>query len=847
MAYLNTTDRTTKTTSNEKFQPLGRMNTLTGVFMGFVKASADIQYMGRLQVWIPEFGSAPDDESGWITVNYCSPFAGATNDQSISGANLQDFNSTQTSYGLWMVPPDINNQVLVMFINGDSAKGIWIGSLYNQFVNNMVPGNKSDPNNYQYNGKTIPVAEYNKNNRSVTHPDAATKPYNSTKFKGISNQGLINDNVRAINNASARRESPSQVFGISTPGPIIDSTKPFDESRRKGGSALVMDDSPNNEYVQYTTKSGAQIQINETNGFVYLINRDGTSWVQMDKAGNIDIFGAGDISMRAQRDFNVRADRNINLEAGQNVFVTAAQDTTQTTTPFTYNVNNVPKTVNVPFWNYVGQGNGSGGNIVFQALNDMHSTTKNNVYLTTLSGNLNVSANGALAFTSVTSGIDINADIGLRLTAGGSTDIASAGNIRMGTDGSMSLVATNDIIACTSGNLNLKSSGSILAASANVISLTSSNVDVVGETTFGNDIFIVGETVSQGGFVGMIDMTSSATVDTPPDANLAVAQAAQSAGFATAAEVKPLNDKINILSTWKSSLSYPAWQSSLSYRPGDIVTQGSTLYIANSNVPASIVFNSVLWSIFIPDDKFIRNSLAMQTTVSRLPTFEPCPEHDQFITSNIAGYKPVLTPDDNSYQGSAGSGNDASTIPAGAVNPGASNTVVPADPATDTQVAKDINLNAFRCQLSIHEGIKPISYADTKGLATAGIGHLLRANEIALYPIGTPISAAQIETWYQSDSLSAIKIAENLVGDVWSVLSDIRKRALADLAYNLGPNKLAKFTNFIKLIQSQNFVQAGIELTTSAWYGQVGKRGPNIVAMITKDIDPNGCDVKFKV
>ncbi|HAI38899.1 MAG TPA: hypothetical protein DCM40_12650, partial [Maribacter sp.] len=33
-------------------------------------------------------------------------------------------------------------------------------------------------------------------------------------------QGLIKDKIRGVTSSSARRETPSQVFGISTPGPI---------------------------------------------------------------------------------------------------------------------------------------------------------------------------------------------------------------------------------------------------------------------------------------------------------------------------------------------------------------------------------------------------------------------------------------------------------------------------------------------------------------------------------------------------------------------------------------------------------------------------------------------------
>ena len=332
MSYLNTNSRTVSTPNNDTFQPMGRTATLFGVFMGWVKRADDVQRMGRLQVWVPEFGSAPEEEASWITVSYCSPFAGATNVDTSNKADFKSFEGTQTSYGMWMVPPDINNQVLIMFINGDPARGIWFGTLYNQFMNSMTPGVASDTNNYQYQGKNIPVADYNKWDNKITQPDRATKPYDATKFKGLGNQGLITDPSRGVTNSSARRDTTSAVFGISTPGPAIDSTVSPENIKRKGGSSFIMDDANGSEVIQLVTKSGAQIMLNETTGEVYLINRDGTAWVEMDSKGNINIFGATNISMRAQKDINLRADRNINIEAGQNIFMKAAQDTQQTTT-----------------------------------------------------------------------------------------------------------------------------------------------------------------------------------------------------------------------------------------------------------------------------------------------------------------------------------------------------------------------------------------------------------------------------------------------------------------------------------------------------------------------------------
>jgi len=800
MTYLDANSRTVKTPASDQFQQLGRVSSLFGVFMGFVKKADDVQKNGRLQVWIPEFGTAPEEVQGWITVNYCSPFAGATNVDTIGKSDIQGFDSTQTSYGMWMVPPDINNAVLVMFINGDPSKGIWIGGLYNQFMNNMVPGMAASTNNYQYQGKNVPVAEYNKNDTRITLPDQATKPYQKTKFEGLGNQGLINDPTRGVTSSSARREAPSKVFGILTPGPAIEKNVDANKVRRKGGSAFIMDDSEESEYIQFTTKSGAQININETNGFVYLINRDGTSWVQMDQKGNVDIFGARDIAVRAQRDISFRADRNINIEAGQNIFMKAAKDTVEGTTTFTYDVNNIPKPSTIPSWDYVGEGLGQGGNIVMQALNNWQSTTKNSAFLTVTNNNMDIKIGNGLKVTTQNGGQDFNSKQGIKFTTDAAFDLSATGNIRVGSKDIISVVGVNGIIVCTNEDLSLKATGSIQAAAAESILLTASDFGVTADTLFSSSVGIVGPTLVAGGFAagGPVALGGVVPVSPPDEANPPAAQGALSAATASPAETKPMNDKINILATWSD-----------------------------------------------PNSKFRRNSKSVQTTVSRLPTYEPCPEHESFSTASIAGFKPIITADDKTYEGSAGAGNNATVTPPAAVDPGANNTSIVNDSTTDTDVTKDINVKALRCQLTIHEGLVNRSYLDSVGLLTGGIGHLLRANETSSYPVGTPITALQIDTWYSQDSVTAIKIGQELMGDVWGSLSDVRKRAVADLAYNLGKPRLSKFVNFLAAMKAQNFSRAGQELRESKWYSQVGRRGPNIVMMVVQGVDPNGCDKKF--
>ena len=48
----------TRTTGTDKaYDTVGRSKRYDGMYIGYVKANADVQKMGRLQIWIPEFGA----------------------------------------------------------------------------------------------------------------------------------------------------------------------------------------------------------------------------------------------------------------------------------------------------------------------------------------------------------------------------------------------------------------------------------------------------------------------------------------------------------------------------------------------------------------------------------------------------------------------------------------------------------------------------------------------------------------------------------------------------------------------------------------------------------------------
>ena len=395
-----------------------RRNIPVGIHIGYVKNVVDLNFAGRLEVWVPEFQTREDDPEGWILCNYCSPFAGATNwKDSTFGSEQQlvSFEGTQTAYGMWMIPPDINNEVVIMFPGADVTKAVWIGGLFKEYMNFDVPGVPASDATAQFKGTPVPGTNYNKHDKEkFTQPiNPSRRPYHKTRFEGISSQGLIHDKIRGLNTSGAQRESPSKVFGILTPGPSI----PGKRGARTGGSSFIMDDHEESEYIGFITKSGAQIKIDETNEMIYIINKPGSAWLQLDKDGNVDVFSAKSISMRAQEDFNLRADRDINIEAGQNIYMKAAKDTDASNS-------------------IVGEGAGIGGNIVIQALNEMHTTVKNNVFFTVTNGNLDIDVMAGNKTEHVKGNVDIRIDGKKQETIGGTLGIKSS-NYQLDSSGSI--------------------------------------------------------------------------------------------------------------------------------------------------------------------------------------------------------------------------------------------------------------------------------------------------------------------------------------------------------------------------------------------------------------------------
>ena len=325
-----------------------------GLYVGKVKNNVDTARTGQLDVYISYLGGSEDDANAWIKVSYVSPFYGATNlaDGDIRGSGT--FTGNPHSYGMWFTPPDINTEVICFFAQGDPNQGYYLGSVVNPTAHHMVPAIGSTPDwagsenrsGYFANSFQLPVVEINDDVDEADNPRffENTKPVHSRVAYVLLQQGLVNDQIRGTVTSNSYRESPSSVYGISTPGrPIfqggitdVDVEEQINDRSavygdfniigRRGGHSFVMDDGSlggQDQMIRLRTSQGHQIMMSDDGQFLHIIHANGQSWIELGKEGTLDVYSSNSINLRTQGDLNLHADRDVNINAGRRLNINA--------------------------------------------------------------------------------------------------------------------------------------------------------------------------------------------------------------------------------------------------------------------------------------------------------------------------------------------------------------------------------------------------------------------------------------------------------------------------------------------------------------------------------------------
>jgi len=340
-------DSSIRTTgADESAKATGKKSGFTvdpGPYEAIVMQHVEGTRMGQLLVYIPALSGVTPELSSYIPVSYASPFYGTTYGTDTQ-KNPNDAYQSGQSYGMWMIPPDVGCKVLVTFAGGDYGRGYWFACIYDSTSHHMVPGlgravggkeKTLTPNEkLKVDGSSnLPVVEYNTAVATAFQKDGIQNtPRYPHEYQAsiLIRQGLDKDKIRGAISSSSLRESPSNVYGISTPGRKITAGDQVPGKKqavisRKGGHQFVMDDGAadgTDQLVRLRTSGGHQILMNDTEQILYIASASGNHWMEFSNNGQINVYSIGGFNLRTGGVMNLHSDVSLNMSA-PNIKMTA--------------------------------------------------------------------------------------------------------------------------------------------------------------------------------------------------------------------------------------------------------------------------------------------------------------------------------------------------------------------------------------------------------------------------------------------------------------------------------------------------------------------------------------------
>jgi lysozyme len=130
-----------------------------------------------------------------------------------------------------------------------------------------------------------------------------------------------------------------------------------------------------------------------------------------------------------------------------------------------------------------------------------------------------------------------------------------------------------------------------------------------------------------------------------------------------------------------------------------------------------------------------------------------------------------------------------------------------------------VNLEALRISLTAHEGKRNLPYEDSENNLTIGIGHLL----------DKPISDAAVNQIFEDDISEAIDEMDRFFPG-WRNHDHTRQNVLAELCFNMGPQRLAGFRLMWAALDARDYTEAAKQLLDSRWRRQVKENRANKLA-----------------
>lgn len=144
-----------------------------------------------------------------------------------------------------------------------------------------------------------------------------------------------------------------------------------------------------------------------------------------------------------------------------------------------------------------------------------------------------------------------------------------------------------------------------------------------------------------------------------------------------------------------------------------------------------------------------------------------------------------------------------------------------------------MNEQKLKADLIRDEGVVLHVYPDSLGYLTIGVGRLVDPKK------GGRISRAEAEFMLHNDVLHVQVLLDKYL-PWWRQMDEVRQRALANMAFNLGvgpspdepEGKLLKFKNTLAAMERGDYAAAAQGMGSSLWATQVGARATRLIHMM---------------
>lgn len=322
------------------------------IAVGTIVDTNDPMQWGRVRILVPAWGdSMHHDLEGIPWAMYVTPFGGQTT-VGTRGPGI-DQTSGGVAYGMWAIP-NVGAQAIVMSLDEDHTQRLFMGCVFDALTANTLPhgrwifddhpaldktkpkskpygpysggdgliqplannlqlafGNKPDSLEWQtraadYSASRVDVSYLQYTTSEVQDDKAVVGPNN-----WVSTQGYQTSRVDPNGSTgTVDKNYDSHTYSITTPG----------------FHSIAMDDRMENCRMRFRTTSGHQILLDDTNERIYISTAKGNNWVEMDQAGNIDIFTTNKVNIRAAKDINLTSDQTIRMYAKEGIHMRCDKD-----------------------------------------------------------------------------------------------------------------------------------------------------------------------------------------------------------------------------------------------------------------------------------------------------------------------------------------------------------------------------------------------------------------------------------------------------------------------------------------------------------------------------------------